>query len=429
MGALIVVALTSSAAAQQTPDAPNTYPIVSEVRPLVVTPTPFPLVEPYLAVNPRDSDELLVSAMSTSAAQAVVYGSWDGGDSWEQVSTFPGGHPTVTFGGDGRAYFASIAPEIHVWRSENEGRTWAGPAVIDSGHAADREWLAASPNPSAGKTPLLVAAAEHHTSGQGPPVVFVLSVSRDGGATFEPPTFSPPDSGYLNSVTGLGVRDDGTVLMPYLVNYAQVSRNPPLIRGRRWIRISRDGGESWPEVYQVAENLQYGNASWDRATKGFGGGALAADESDGPHHGTLYLTWSAVLDGYLQIVVAHSTDGGRTWGEPMRVNDGGYRSDHSTPTVAVNRAGVVAVTWNDRRDDRRQLCFRHFVALSADGGRTFGPNRPVADRQTCPGAGSRWLNGGDTQGLIALPDESFRTVWSVGRGQNLRLWTAVIRTR
>jgi hypothetical protein len=39
------------------------------------------------------------------------------------------------------------------------------------------------------------------------------------------------------------------------------------------------------------------------------------------------------------------------------------------------------------------------------------------------------MNGGETQGLAALPDGSFRVVWSVGVAGDLAPWTAVVRPR
>ena len=92
--------------------------------------------------------------------------------------------------------------------------------------------------------------------------------------------------------------------------------------------------------------------------------------------------------------------------------------------IAVNRDGVIAITWNDRRDDPEDQCFRPYVGISLDGGRTFAHERRISDRATCPGAGSRWLNGGETHGLAALPDGSFRIVWSSGVARDLRLWTS-----
>lgn len=54
---------------------------ITGVRPLTAEPAPFPMVEPFLAVNPRDPENLLVSVMSGSGEASAVYGSWDrGGD-------------------------------------------------------------------------------------------------------------------------------------------------------------------------------------------------------------------------------------------------------------------------------------------------------------------------------------------------------------
>lgn len=414
------------------PDPPS--PTVSQARPLVDGPPPFPAVETYLAVNPADPENLLASAMSVSASESVVYASRDGGSTWRQVEspegpTFPGGDPMLAFDETGRAYFSTIAPGIHVWRSDDGGRTWAGPSLVGPDRAADRQWVVASGVGGDGSPRLLVAAKTVETAAGRRRDLFLLSSSRDGGRSFTEPELLPPDSGYLNSVTDLVVTGDGTLLMPYLVNYARISEDPQVIRGRRWIRISGDRGRSWSGPHPVAENLQYGNGTWSRAMRGLGAGNLAVDESGGPHDGTAYMTWAAVLGEQLQIVLARSPDGGRSWQEPVRVNDAGFDSDHSMPTVAVNRHGVVAVTWNDRRHDPEDRCFRHYAAVSVDGGKSFGPNRRVSDVETCPGPRSRWLNGGDTQGLASLPDGSFRTVWSVGEPEGLRPWTAVIRTR
>lgn len=408
-------------------------PLVTGARPLVSEPPPFPLVETYLAVNPVDPENLLVSAMSTSADRSVVYRSGDGGRSWQPSEgpagrVFPGGDPMLVYDRTGRAYFSTILPEIAVWRSEDDGRTWHGPVLVGEGRASDRQWVATGGGGGDGPVPLWVAAKTSLDGGRGRDQI-ILSRSGDGGATFAEPTLIPLDSGFLHTVTHLAVRGDGTLLLPSLANYGRLPGPEELFRGRRWILMSEDGSRSWKGPFPVAENLQYGNRSWERAMKGLGGGGLAVDESGGPDHGSVYMTWPAVMDGRLQIVLARSPDGGRSWSDPVRVNDGGFDADHSTPMVAVSGEGVVAVTWNDRRGETDGRCFRHYVALSADGGRTFGPNGPVSDRRTCFRARSRWLNGGETQGLVALPDGSFRTVWTVGRDESVRPWTAVIRTR
>lgn len=112
----------------------------------------------------------------------------------------------------------------------------------------------------------------------------------------------------------------------------------------------------------------------------------------------------------------------------MRVNRGGPDSHHSTPHVAVGPEGVVAVTWNDRRHDPEDRCYHHYVAISRDGGQAFSSERRISEQETCFPPDYRWQNGGDTQGLVALPDGSFRVVWT-GPGPNgPRPWTAEVST-
>lgn len=95
----------------------------------------------------------------------------------------------------------------------------------------------------------------------------------------------------------------------------------------------------------------------------------------------------------------------------------------------MNREGIVAVTWNDRRHDPEGRCYHHYVALSRDGGRTFGEGHQVSEEETCFPSGYRWQNGGDTNGLVALPDGSFRVVWAGPRPEDARPWTALIHPR
>jgi hypothetical protein len=107
------------------------------------------------------------------------------------------------------------------------------------------------------------------------------------------------------------------------------------------------------------------------------------------------------------------------------VNQGGFAANHSSPAVAVNKDGWVAVSWMDRRDDSDQLCYRPYIAISTDGGQSF-VERNVSSGGGCPGDGSRWMNGGETHGLAALADGSYRMIWTAGAAGALRLWSTVI---
>jgi hypothetical protein len=83
--------------------------------------------------------------------------------------------------------------------------------------------------------------------------------------------------------------------------------------------------------------------------------SVAVDQSGGPNNGGLYAVWA---DGrfsnftHEDIAFSMSSDGGQTWSAPIKVNQtpttipaGDQQA--LTPTVAVNSAGAVAVTYYD----------------------------------------------------------------------------------
>jgi hypothetical protein len=169
---------------------------------------------------------------------------------------------------------------------------------------------------------------------------------------------------------------------------------------------------------------QWGHGEQEGMLKGLGSGGLAAG------HGVVHAVWLDIVDGFLQVMVARSTDAGATWSAAWRVNRGGLASNHSNPGVAVDGLGNVGVIWNDRRDDPDDRCFRPYFSASRDRGETFEPEVALTGEPVCPPDG-RWLNGGETQGLVGLPEGGFHAVW-VGRGNGQgtsRLHSTRIRVR
>jgi hypothetical protein len=110
----------------------------------------------------------------------------------------------------------------------------------------------------------------------------------------------------------------------------------------------------------------------------------------------------------------------------------GERSyDALVPAVAVNKSGVVAVSWYDRRGlprtrgnlpDRKGWDVR--LRASADGGETWAPSVRV-NEVTSAGPPVRHLLF--TAGLAADASDGFHPVWADHRTGVLQLWTADIR--
>jgi hypothetical protein len=140
---------------------------------------------------------------------------------------------------------------------------------------------------------------------------------------------------------------------------------------------------------------------------------------------------------------------GRTFSVPLLVTDVCSRSfsqlgvDASpgrpgpvhNPIIAVNRRGVVAISWYDAREDPRSYrdsfrCQHVYFAASLDGGSTVLPDVKVSSAENCPDtpangeAGARWKAGGDYHGLAAAADGRFHLLWADSREGIYQLRTA-----
>jgi hypothetical protein len=85
----------------------------------------------------------------------------------------------------------------------------------------------------------------------------------------------------------------------------------------------------------------------------------------------------------LAIYLATSIDDGRTFSAPRQVSDGPQGPERRFPTVAVDRNGMLAVVWLDKRlETAERPGYSHlFVARSTDGGKTFAPSVDITSGQ------------------------------------------------
>jgi hypothetical protein len=107
--------------------------------------------------------------------------------------------------------------------------------------------------------------------------------------------------------------------------------------------------------------------------------------------GTLFVTWTKKLvEPYTGLIrFSRSTNGGKSFSTPVTLNDDGLVTGHRFDALAVAPTGEVFVAWIDKRDLERALAEGHayagaaiYTAVSADGGKSFGPNRKLKD-QVC----------------------------------------------
>jgi hypothetical protein len=232
--------------------------------------------------------------------------------------------------------------------------------------------------------------------------------------------------------------------------------------------ISKPGRANWiPDTKKVTISDWYSR----RDMNGSYLPILAADATRGPFRDRIYAVWPDQRSGRSQIVFAMSADSGKTWTKPRVISDDrawpsrsdafsasaegggeGIGPDAIQGMVAVNKDGVVAVMWFDRRDHPDNLGYTVRVRASFDGGDTFTPSTPVSEPydpsrtnpmplgETSGGWGSTGgpvtlgvhafnYSAGHTVGFAADAGGDFHALWVGNSTKVPQLWTAPISVK
>ncbi|MFN7988952.1 MAG: PKD domain-containing protein [Thermoanaerobaculia bacterium] len=354
--------------------------------------------------------------------------STDGGASFTHVRLPPPsdgyfyGDPVLATGPAGEVYYASLMSvagnflsTIGVSKSTDGGRTFAYPVdavnlYTTSDEVMDKPWLAADTGASSKyRGNVYVTWTFFLSTGE---TFVAFARSTDGGLTFSAPgNLSPIDAvGVQGSAVAVGPA--GEVYVAWLDEHVAPSGIS--------LRKSTDGGASFGARVTVA--------SLDELTMLTGGGGVRANSFpslavDGA--GRVHVSWAALpaspAADRADVFYSRSTDGGATFSAARRLNDDATATTQAMPALAASPDGRVAVRWIDRRDDPANDALTGVsMAISADGGATFGRSFRVTDTTFAygpvePGNGRGYH--GDYDGL-AWRDGTFFVTWSDERGSD-----------
>ena len=427
-----------------------------------------PHVEIMAAANPRNPRNLLAGAITFTrpdgGAATKAYVSFDGGVQWDDV-TFPeqketgGGDPQVAFTAAGTAIFATLATRadetgrtrafLHAYRSEDGGRTWSAP--YDLGASYDHPMLAAdqTTGPFAGRLYMSVLYGREYSLG-------VFRSEDDGRSWIGPVKFLDGAGERGLNVDPTVVFHDGAVMVPFVDFPSTPEQTANWTESRLWTVVSTDGGVTFSEpkpgpVKMTGEETRLAREGTPR----FRGGSwtmLAADRSE-RFRDRAYAVWPDYSEGLPRVVISWSDDRGSTWSDPGPVaSPEAPDVQQFQPAVAVNRDGVLGVSWYDTRQAPSRFAFHQYFAASFDGGETFTSpiqvsgalSEPLGSGNLTPtpltfsgtegelrvaliSAASRWVNGGDYMGLTTSADGHFHPVWADARSGAYQVYTAAVR--
>jgi len=382
-------------------------------------------VEPYVAVNPTNSKNLIgvwqQDRWSDGGAHGLVAGfSFNGGKTWDET-TLPfsacanglgyerASDPWVSFGPDGTAYTVSISfnasnnnNAVAAAVSKDGGKHWTNLSIIIADNQPtlqffnDKESVTADPT-QAGvayavwdrlQLPNGNPDANLHTAAFRGDAYFAKTTN--GGQTWSSPKVIVTTSSRQQTIGNQIVVDPKT---DTLYDFFDLITPPFNVTAYKAAFIkSTDGGNTWtkPQIIANEETVGVTDPNTGQAIRT---GDIIPEPAIDPVSGQLYVVWQdSRFNGHHfdEVASSTSTNGGATWSTPIRVNTPTGRPAF-TPMVRVNPNGTVSVTYYDFRTlaagNTTTLPTDYWFTSSTDHGASFGNEAHIAgpfDMKTAP---------------------------------------------
>jgi hypothetical protein len=353
-----------------------------------------------IAVNPKNSKQLIVGSLDSECGRFTLVGfhvSVDAGSSWSTtcLTTFsefgetwtPLDRPLVGFDLKGTAYIAGYYEDIDIFQyslmgieTSSDGVTWSTPTAT-VGNDSTQIFFASLAVDRTASSPYVNSVYLLGINVIAAPQVLV-SRSRDGGKTWNTAqVVAAPDNAweYYPSLT---IGRDGTLYATWMhcLQFGEHLCTSDI--GYMVFSKSSDGGVTWshPKLVRSVHEVPNSCGCYPFGTipnttvYPSNTPALGVDNSSGPYSGRLYATLFEWTGTYMRVGVIHSSDGGNTWSKPVPVAPASETHDQFFPWISVSPAGLVGVSWFDRRNDPANIDYQAYAAISSDGGESFRTN-------------------------------------------------------
>ncbi|MGH9152220.1 MAG: sialidase family protein [Acidimicrobiales bacterium] len=448
-GAVLVTEVGAGASPTVGDDVPVTAVDLSEIR---------ANNSPALAVDPTDARVVaLASRVDLPVFGCALHLSGDGGRGWVEVDPVPrlpdGADrcyaPEVGFDRHGTLYLLFVGLRgtgntpmgAFLTTSPDRGRSFSPPRRVLGPHSFAVR-MAIDPSLGAlGRIHLVwIAAGAPPTLGGFAAVAnpVMAAHSDDGGESFSAPV-SLSDGRARVVAPALAVGPDHEVAVAYYdlgddaVDYQGLEG--PTWEGT-WSLVatrSADGGRTFPPAVVVDDAV----VPPERVMLIFTMPPPAVAAGGG---GRLWAAWHDARNGDWDVFVRRSTDGGRTWGPPVRANDDPLANGRHQyqPRLALAAGGRLDVVFYDRRHDVDNVANHVSYTFSDDGGASFAPNVRLSALPSSSAVGPRYpipsaaglIEFGSRLGLVSA-DHAAVAAWTDTRnsrpGQQQDVFAAAVR--
>ena len=362
----------------------STLPRVPGARVIALTPNPGSFTEPSIAINPNNPRQVVAVFQDNAHASY----SQDAGQTWKSADGVAppnyrvSGDVSTTFDKNGHAFICYIAFDrlgtfnywghgatrngIFVRRSLDGGANW------EAGDVSVAEQLTTPGIPFEDKPYIVSDTGNSRYAGNlyvgwtrwsltDSKILF--SRSTDDGKSWSPATEIDRSPGLPRDDNGADEGFDGTV-GPDGRLYAIWSQNDYI-----FLTISRDGGNTFSHPQPIIHTapIMFALEAVERAN---GFPQIGID----PRTQRLYVTWSDYRNGDLDVFCSTSTDHGKRWSDPVRVNNDPIHdgADQFFQWLAIDPLdGSANLAFYDRRADLTNKTQTVTLARSTDQGSTF----------------------------------------------------------
>jgi hypothetical protein len=397
--------------------------------------------EPYLAVNPTNSQHLVVAWMGWKLNNLIVIKtkySLNGGVTWSSENFIPhtqtgysSADPSVQFDLDGNVFVCFIDYDnqnftggaIFTVKSADGGATWGQPVEVISlndcpgKYCIDRPWMVIdqSSGPYSGTIYITSMNADQHVVAPYNPY---LTVSTDAGLSYGAPRFLDTLNYYAGNTIKQpmptpAVGADGTF---YAIYSSYLTSQSPF--GHYYLAKSTNQGVTI--THNSALQIGTGMGVTDNfAKKGY---LLVTNPNNAQH---LALFTLGQMNGDADIFMIESTNGGIGWSNPLRINQDptGNGVLQDLAWADFNENGDLAVAWRDRRNATGtgyQVASEIWGAIRKNGQSNFSTDFQISDT---PSPHDVVLEGsGNDFMCIQLVADTLYAVWGDVRNSKLNIW-------